>query len=79
MKRELQPIFTELRLFKDFAAALRGSPQPSQYLSNSTKITTNTETAMLSNEASFHQNLSIMSRATPQIGDILKMVRTGEG
>ena len=49
MKRcELQPIFTELRLFKDSAAALRGSPQPSQYLSDSKKISTNTETEMLS-------------------------------
>ena len=50
MKRcELQPIFTELRLFKDSASALRGSPQPSQCLSSTTKMKTNTETAMLSN------------------------------
>ena len=47
-KRELQPVFTELRPIKDSAAALRGSPQPSQYLSDSKKISTNTEMAMLS-------------------------------
>ena len=45
---ELQPIFTELRLFKDFTPALEGLPQPSQCLSKSAKITTNTKTAMLS-------------------------------
>ena len=32
----------------DSAVALRGSAQPSQYLTDSKKITTNTETAMLS-------------------------------
>ena len=30
-KHELQPIFTELGLFKDSASALKGSPKPSQY------------------------------------------------
>ena len=47
-KRELQPIFTELRTIKDFAPALRGSRQPSEYLSKSINMNTNTETAMLS-------------------------------
>ena len=45
----IQALFTELRPIKDLAAALRGSPQPSQYLSNPIKMKTNTEAAMLSN------------------------------
>ena len=42
-KRELQPIFTELGLFKDSASTPARLLQPSQYLSKSTKINTNTE------------------------------------
>ena len=44
----MQPNFTKLRLFKDFTPAPEGLLQPSQYLSELTKIPTNTEMAMLS-------------------------------
>ena len=40
----------QLRPIKDSAAVVRGSPHPSQCLSNSTKMTTNTETAMPSSK-----------------------------